>query len=204
MQKTTREPGNDEISGTIAKEGEAFDLVAKIGRTIHQIERVEKITKRLLSEVSRDMLSYFVAGGADTNQLNQLIGVLTPRNQSAAIKFFKALLPWNYDEEQGRFTNMKGKKQVEKVLGETKVLLADPTFDIWSWAHDNLRDQIVKPGFDMVVDTVKRVQTEGKNGREAIGPAEIIAAVVEAGITVDQVMEALAESDSVPATGTDG
>lgn len=184
----------------------AIDLLKTIESRIEQLSSSERVTKEQLGHASREILIYMTgAGENDIAIVNRLLEVLTPMNRKTALLFFKHFLP--FKEEDGAFTTkMKG----EKKLGRKATLVADFLVEeantIWTWAAENVTiDKAPTPFSDRIKSLIGQA-LNGTKRQEAIPTIEIMAAVMSAGITVDDVLTAadmVEENSSEPVTGID-
>lgn len=197
--RTMREASNMEKAKRSNREP-GLELVNRIESHTNRLARAEKITKRLLSELSRDILTYFLEEGKDIAKVNRLLGVLTPQNRKAASIFFNHFLAWKMNED-GTFAGMLGKKQVEDMFPRIDNFLADPMADIWSWAEDNIDVEKKKADFvGAIQDAVKRAlagakESDKRIATEPLTPAQIMDAVLSAGISIDDAFNALTDDE---------
>ena len=100
------------VTGRITVEGNMADIYG----LIDEIAAAEKITRKKLSILSRDILLY-VMESHDIDSVNRLLGVLTPMNKRAAILYFGHFLPWTQEKDKQDVFQRFGKM----VKGERKV-----------------------------------------------------------------------------------
>ena len=180
--------------------------IANINTKIDSIESAEKITKVVLSELSREILEYICIDTADgkasedSQVANRLIGVLTPINKKIAIEFFRKILPFHVTrDEEGTFVSFgkKDKKAWEKKVDYIKEFLADPHQNIWTWADRNI-ELVAKP-----MDFAKLNQAMGQLIKKAdkanLGHNNIVRALLANGVTTDDILATLkAMADEQP------
>lgn len=123
------------------------NLKTTIYTMIDEIGEAEKITRRLLGQLSRDMLMY-VPDSQDIEAVNRLIGKLTPTNAELSVLFFKSFLPWEQEKDaQGKHVRfgkrMKGNKVAVRLLAIRK-WLEDEENNIWKWRTENVKEMEVK------------------------------------------------------------
>lgn len=169
--------------------------IETIGLKINELAGAERITKALLSELSREVLTVVLLdegkdtgkGTEDSRTINELIGVLTPVNRRAAIVFFKHFVPFiRVTDENGEFVSFgkKDKKAWETKLEEVKEFLADPHQNIWTWADRNIEVE-AKP-FD-----VKKVTKTIESALKKANKADVIRAIMAGGLTIEDMIEVL-------------
>ncbi|QDP53372.1 MAG: hypothetical protein Unbinned6805contig1000_34 [Prokaryotic dsDNA virus sp.] len=144
--------------------------IETINLQIEKLAKSEKVTKALLSELSRTILAYVYSSG-DVTPVNRLLYVLTPMNKRTAIVYFKAFLSWRFDADLATFTK-KNKKTFEQKQKATEIFLLEESNNIFTWSEDNIDIEPKK------VDWNKRLTNDFKKA-------------LEDGMTVDQVLEIL-------------
>lgn len=118
-----------------------------INKDIDTLAKSEKVTKRTLAILSRDVLEYVYLPNKqgvvseDISPINRILSVLTPVNKSAAILFFKNFLAWRYDDVANVFTK-KNKKQYANKLTHVELFLANEDSNIWSWIANNVKVEV--------------------------------------------------------------
>jgi len=169
--------------------------IAKINASIETIQNAEKVTKAVLSEVSRLILEYICIdtddgkASEDSQVANRLIDVLTPVNRKVAIEFFVKLLPFHViRSEEGEFIGFgkKDKKQWEPKVEKIVEFLADPHQNIWTWADRNI-ELVAKP-----MDFAKLNQAMGQLIKKAekakLGHENVVRALLANGISIEDLM----------------
>jgi len=94
------------------------------------LAKAERITKKALSELSRELLAAYVDNG-DVSCINQLLGstainkkdiaqfTLTPMNFRLAVQYFRSFIPHNCNWDEVKEYALKGKgKRVEMEFGK--------------------------------------------------------------------------------------
>lgn len=173
---------------------------------IDQLAKAEKVTKKVLGELSREILLYVIEK-RDVRPVNDLLGnrkgefILTPVNWRIACKYFLHFLPFtsNYDEikdcinKGGARIALTFKKisprKVEALTDEVYAWLADENNDIWVWSNSIAFEDKPVNYAGRITNNVKQAQEKG--GLDAIA---IMQAVMEAGIDADVLMKAIAEA----------
>lgn len=116
-----------------------------INEKIETLANAERITKVVLSELSRELLAYVLIDGKegepsfDIQPVNKVLRVLTPMNRRVATMFFTTLLPFKFDDATNSFTKMNKANQVEASTLAVEIALTDDGFDIWQWAENNVK-----------------------------------------------------------------
>lgn len=139
--------------------------ITAINEKITKLQASERITKAMLSELSRDLLEYVILDESmDIAAVNRTISVLTPMNKQTACLFFDAMLPFSFDEEHTSFTKLQ-KKLLDAKTGLIEEFLADETQDIWSWAADNIKIEAKKVDYlaKITKDVTKALADEEDN-----------------------------------------
>lgn len=146
--------------------------IKTINSNIDKLAQSERVTKAMLSTLSRDLLTYiYVDKTEDISPVNRLLAILTPMNKQTAIHFFKNFLAWRFDEEAMVFTKKKKNLFDDKELAVLLFLESEDN-DIWSWASTNIKLD-VKP-----VDWSKKLTRD-------------ITKALEAGLTFDDILNIL-------------
>lgn len=152
----------------------------EIGAKVTKLANREKVTKQLLGELSREMLTY-VYESKDIAMVNRLISVLTPINKKVAIAFFSAFVGWTMNVETGEF----GKQQKDKPFTKKAYLaddfLATKDNTIWTWA-------------DTEIEVAPKAKNYGMKISKLVDKALNDA---EEGIELKEVLFAIMSSDSV-------
>lgn len=174
--------------------------IETIGVKIATLADSERITKGLLSELSREVLTVVlldsgkevkegeaVTGTEDSRTINELINVLTPVNKKAAILFFQHFVPFvQATNEQGEFSSFgkKDKKAWEKKLELVNEFLDDPHNNLWTWADRNI--EMAKKPYD-----VAKVTKEIEKALKKANKGDVIRAIMAGGLTIEDMLEVL-------------
>lgn len=169
-----------------------------INTKIKAITKSENISKTLLAELSRDLLTYVVAEQShDVDAINRTLAVLSPMNKQTAILFFKTFVPHAFDEETDTFGKLNGKKK-EEMLALVNSNLENPDFNIWLWAVDNLKPIEKKP--TDFIGNIKKAISAGLTKGE-LSQHDIIKAALEAGLDLSAlvtIMQSAVNADAAP------
>ena len=171
--------------------------VEVVNSKIGKLAKAEKVTKALLGELSRDLLTYVaVQESWDVAAINRLLAVLTPMNKKTAVLFFDHFLPFVFSKEDGTFGAMaKNKEKKAKDKGESidkvGVFLADEDNNIWTYAEENIKveQKPVDYAAKITADVKKALDPE-KGGMDL---AHVLEAVLAAGVDAQGVLDALGE-----------
>lgn len=182
--------------------------LATIGVKIANLADSERITKALLSELSREVLTVVLLddgnepkdgealkGTGDSRTINELIEALTPVNKKVAIEFFTAMVPFIVmSDENGEFLKFGGKdkKKWDDKVAAVSEWLSDPMNNIWSWAARHI--DIVKKPYN-VSDVTKAIE---KALKKKASKADILQAVFSGGLTMEDIL-AIIEPKEQPA-----
>jgi len=159
------------------------------------IAGAEKITKKVLGEVSRDMLEYVITDETfDSDAINRLNAVLTPMNKRTSILFFEEFTPFVVDDK-GVFgampKNKKAKAQAKlDASNATTEFLSDEDNTIWTWAVDNVK--IEKKDIDWGKRITSAVTSGLDDEKGGLSLPEVMEAVLSAGVDAAGISEALA------------
>ena len=137
---------------------------------ITRLGTAERTTKQLLGELSRELLEHIVMHN-DVTLINKLLSVLTPMNQRTSCLFFKAFIPFYFNESTGMFEKMKKNKK-EACRDAIMGFLEDDDNTIWTWASENVQVEKKK------VDWSKRLTHDFKKA-------------LEDGFTLEQILDIL-------------
>ena len=167
-----------------------------IETNISRVAKAERITKALLSSLSRDLIAY-VYETADVAMVNRLIQVLTPVNKKVAALYFPAMLGWSFDEATSTF----GGKLKDKVFGKrydaAVEFLSVDTNNIWVWA-DNEIVIAAKPK-DYAKKITELVTKALKDEEQGIDAKELLFALLASDeLTLGDLMAPLNEMKELP------
>lgn len=159
---------------------------------LEAIAAAEKITRAELGHLSRELLIY-VPETQDIDIVNRLIGVLTPVNKKVAILYFKHFLPWQVEEDHdGNFERfgkkLQGDKKVKNRMEAITKWLVEEENNIWTWANENI--EVKQKDFKAAVARAIKKALEGdeKTDTPALTRDEIMAAIFEGGVTIDDML----------------
>lgn len=169
--------------------------VETIGLKIADLGNAERITKALLSELSREVLEVVMLdegkdtgkGTEDSRTINELINVLTPVNKRVAVIFFKHFAPFIAAvNEQGEFAGFgkKDKKNWESKLDDVKEFLADPHQNIWTWSDRNIEVEAKPYNVDKVTKEIEKALKKANK-------ADVIRAIMAGGLELGDILEVL-------------
>jgi gas vesicle protein len=147
-----------------------------VNAKIEKLKASERITKTMLSELSRDLLTYVIISGTmDIDSVNRTISVLTPMNKQTAVLFFTHFLPFSFDEGTSSFGGLQ-KKKLKAKTEAIESFLEDETKDIWSWAAENVK--IEKKKVDYLAKITKDVTKALSDDDEEYTINDILQAVI--------------------------
>ena len=155
------------------------------------LAQAEKLTKKALGTFSREALVY-VLNTEDIQPINKLLNVLTPMNERVSVEFFRAFTPFKFDKDSLRFAGINKKQREEK--GELAIaFLEDDANDIWTWANKNINIE-PKPKNYAAKITALVIKARKLDDAEGIDTAEVLQAVMAAGITAADLLTILAQA----------
>lgn len=178
--------------------------IDQLDKKIISLKASENISRKLLSELSREIL-VFVMEHRDVRPVNHLLGdvegySLSPVNWRFACKYFLHFLPFtsNYDEVKECINNggvrspLRFKKISRTFEAKAELIaiwLADENNDIWKWSDSiSLEDKPVD-WFKRLTGAVEKASEKG-----GLSAVEIMAAVMNAGIDADVLIKAISEA----------
>lgn len=169
---------------------QGFDKLAfekALTRALKLLAHSERVTKEQLRVLSRTVLEAHHAT-EDVGYVNRLIEVLTPVNRKVAVKYFEHFGGFHFDDALARFTK-KSKKRYMEADALATVFLEDPLNNIWSWADRNI--EITKKDFELSQVTAAMGTYLKKAKKAGISQADLMKAVIAAGIEADTVIAML-------------
>lgn len=164
---------------------EAF--VGSFNRVIDTLRESERITKETLKDLSRELL-YATQQTEDIGYINRTIAILTPMNRKACILFFKEFSGFLFDDDEASFSK-KDKKRYEKTKAKALEALADPHFNLWTWAEKNVEMEVKPLDLSKIQAYMKGVLKKAAN--EGIPQGEVLKAVFAGGFEPDALMTLL-------------
>ena len=175
--------------------GHIFGLIAELAAS-------ETITKAKLGQLSRELMVYVVES-KDISAANRLLDVLSPVNKRATIAFLSHFLPWTpkLDEDKNfvRFGKMmKGQKAVDKRKQAIVDFIADKDNTIWVWQKDNINIEAKPTDFFKSVEKSVERALKGNDKTPPLAREDVIKALFAAGITIDDLLEAVTQPEQEP------
>lgn len=165
-----------------------------INTQISTLAKAEKVTKKVLGELSREMLDYIVTDESwDSDAINRLLEVLTPMNKRTAVLYFAHFTPFVVDEH-GVFGGMpKSKKAKAKAKLDASVacteFLVNEDANIWTWAAEHVKvEQKEVDWAKRVTSAVTSAMSEDKGG---LSLPEVMEAVLSAGVSLEDITNAM-------------
>lgn len=162
-----------------------------INARIATIGNGELSFKQEMGIVSRDILVYIRENG-DIDAVNRLMAVLTPVNKEKAKQYFNHFLPYTWEMKASRFgSKSKNKDVVSKKEKLADEFLADKAANIWAWFEAQKQGEPVKQPkeYEKKIEALVKKAIEDKE--EHIPVSSIIRAVIKAGASMSEIMEAL-------------
>lgn len=180
----------------------AFDnkqFILSFPKTIARLGRVEGVTKAILKELSRDLLSCLHGVGdksGDIGFINQTISALSPVNKRAFILFTKEHTGFILNDEGTHFTK-KSKKHYDAVQAHTLQCLLDPHFNVWSWQEKKINMEVEPTPFtiEKVQETVTTLLKKATKAN--ISKGDIVAVLFNTGFTVQDILDAMEAKQEV-------
>lgn len=170
-----------------------------INANIEKLAASEKVTKAVLSELSRSLLDYVAIEGTwDIAAVNRTINVCTPMNRKTAILFFNALLPNKFDENTQAFGGLD-KKRKDKQVEAIRQFLSVEANDIWSWAEQNVKVEAKDP--DYLGKIKKAIQKAVES--DAVSQLDIVKAIAAGGLDLNAVIALMAAGVPADAEAAD-
>lgn len=160
-------------------------FMARFNVALNDLTKAEKVTRSTLMELSRSVLPIVHETG-DIGYVNRILVVLSPMNKRMAIEFFREFSGFRFDDKKGEFVS-KDKKRFDECVAAFVKFLEDPLNNIWSWAEKNL--EVEKKEFDfgqLKKQTDSLLKKADKNGFKK---ADVLRAMMESGITADELIE---------------
>lgn len=162
-----------------------MNTIKQINVKIDTLANAERITKKVLAELSRDILEYIYLPNEDgkvsedISPINRVLAVLTPMNKATAILFFKNFVSWKFDDVAFLFTK-KNKKNFEDKLLAVELFLVNEDSNIWTWAANNVT---IEP---KAIDWTKRLTKDFAGALEDGLSFDDILAILEAALPVEE------------------
>lgn len=184
--------------------------IDSIRALIEEIKGAERITKKALAQVSRDLIQFVFLDRHDRIELvNECLGALSPMNKKVAIKFFRHFLPWGFNERDNRFeAKFQEGKKTERKLADATEFMADNNNTIWTWAEANIDVEFKVPNYSTMIANNIANALKGKKDSEgnyhgAITVQDAIQAVMAGGIDSEQILDMVANLEALKADKLD-
>lgn len=178
---------------TAAQTTALANQVKALYSTIARLSKAEAITKTTLGELSRTVLQYHSDGGHDVGVVNRLLSALSPVNLRAARIFFKAHMPYAFDEESNTFGKLVKKEAIREgryyAMAE---FLKDEANTIWTWQAANIDMEKATPNYAGMI--TKAVEKALKHDTDK---GAIIKAMFDGGVTPDDLIAILSQMEVV-------
>lgn len=169
----------------------------QIEANIVKVAQAEKVTKAVLSVLSRELLAY-VYETNDVSMVTRLLQVLTPVNKRVACLYFPHFLGWSFNEKDNTFGKQLKDKVFNKKLDAANVFLQDEANDIWTYAESEIVLQ-AKPK-DYAAKITQLVTKALKDENEGITAKELLFAILASDeITLADVLAPLQDIKEVVA-----
>lgn len=187
----------------------ALNPIQDLMRRITTLGKNEAVTKQLLGELSREVLSIHLPvtntdiGGINcygftihnVNVVNKLLSVLSPVNKRVARIFFINFLPYTFDSE----TNTFGKMLKKDSARDTKHLaiasfLHEADNNIWTYQEEHINME-AKP-VDYSAKISKTIASALKADKGGMSASEVLQAVFAGGVSVADVIAMLEVVDN--------
>lgn len=161
--------------------------VDALAQIIADVTAAEKITKKGLSVLSRELLAHAWEHG-DITLINDLMGTdengkfrLTPLNWRVAAMYFNAMVAFtsNYEKEIKEFIekgkgkrvplvfNKKSKDKYKRMGSEVEQWLSVESNDLWVWSEDVEMSDPTKDYAKLAINAVKNAIDDNKGGLPA-------------------------------------
>lgn len=172
-----------------------YDMDA-LSNQILELARAERITKKLLGSLSRDLLGLYTETG-DVTLINSLLGladedgkfVLTPMNWRLAVQYFRAFIPHasNWEELKDIVINggkrapfefgKKSGNRVKKIADALDKWMAVETNNIWVFS-DSVKVEVKDVDYGkMITMAINKATDEEKGGMTQL---EVFTAIMDA------------------------
>lgn len=173
----------------------AFDKVVferAFNASLDEVKKSEDVTKRELRTLSRTVLEAHHCT-ENVGYINQLLGVLSPVNRRGCVEYFKEFSGFKYDDSTKLFSK-KDKKNYDEKHKASLLFLEDPLNNLWTWADRHLKMSRTPPTIENFAKYVTNFvnSTQGK-----ISHADILKAVFKAGMSAEEVVDALSVFEEV-------
>jgi len=160
---------------------------AKFKRDITALTKAENKSADLIKPMSRDVLeAVHVTGNVD--YLNRFVDALRTANKRIAVLYFKEFSGFKHDEKEGKFTS-KDKARYEEKKAKAIAFLEDVNNNMLSWQSRHVTIEKAP----VTLDTFKKQFNNSmtKALQSGITRQEVLATVLNAGFTTDEVLAVL-------------
>ncbi|MCA9313385.1 hypothetical protein KDA08_03615 [Candidatus Saccharibacteria bacterium] len=177
------------------------NLKTVVYQRLEAIANAEKITRKELAELSRELLMY-VPDSNDIDIVNRLLGILTPMNTKTCILYFKHFLPWQAEEHpDGTFSRfgkkMDGDKKVKRRMDLIAEWLKSEENTVWTWAEANVTVDQKKDFPGMIANAIKKAfKGDKKTDTPALTHMEVLEACFAGGVTLDDLLTGIAVKEA--------
>lgn len=190
------------------------NLAASIDTRIKTIQASEKVTRVEMGHLSRELLLY-VPDSKDIQRVNRLLSVLTFATRGYAVTFFKAFLPWQFDNNAMIFTKMlSGERRINDKFASITEFLNTPLVDdkgnkkdqdIWTWLETNVETEVRTVSMHYVDRIANLIKTATDKETEAVNPdgtprrltpAQVFNAILVGGMDLNEMLEFATEEAS--------
>lgn len=126
--------------------------------------------------------------------VNRLLDVITPVNRKVAVLYFKTFTGFAYSADEKQF-GKKNKKNYDAALATCNAFLEDPLNNIWTWAERNI--DVEEKQFELSKVTTTFASFIKKADKAGIKQVDLLKAVMNAGVTVDTLLELMQSLDGI-------
>lgn len=184
--------------------------IDSIRSLIEEIKGAERITKKALATLSRDLVQFVFLDKNDRIELvNECLGALSPMNKKAAILYFRHFLPWGFNERDERFeAKFDEGKKFERKWADATEFMADQNNNIWTWVQSNVDVEFKVPNYSTMIANNIANALKGKKDSEgnyhgALPVQDVIKAVIAGGIDGEQILDMVAKLEAYNANQVD-
>lgn len=171
----------------MAVKAKETNLLTSINAHIKTLTASEKVTKASLPVVVDELLHY-VPGSKDIDALNRLLAVLTPANQKLVVIFMKHHIEWDFDDVKSQFTTMVKGDKTKANRREARVKFLKSKTGFWEWVKVNAK--IEKRAKNFTNEIINLTARALKDGDNQITGLEVVKAIFEGGVSLEEVMQA--------------
>ena len=161
----------------------------QLSNKVDKCGMAEKMTKKLLGELSRELLAY-VYESKDVAIINRLIKVLSPVNKQYAGVFFSHFVGWTYDKETMTFGKQQKKAPFTKKSYLVEEFLSNKDGNIWTWSKENIDPPVKAKNYGIKIS--KLIDKALSDEKEGIDLREVLFAIVASdAVTLGDLMQSL-------------